>query len=81
MKTSMILLAQYETAVIPLERVRDDYFDGMTDRAFKRSLADGRIRLPVTRMAGSQKAARGVHLNDLAEYIDRQREEALRTLR
>ena len=39
----------------------------------------GEIDLPVMRLgANSQKANLGVHLEDLAAYIDRQREAAIR---
>ncbi|MNR66800.1 Pyocin activator protein PrtN [compost metagenome] len=37
----------------------------------------GEIDLPIVRMEGSQKAARGVHLSDLASYLDIQRQKAL----
>lgn len=38
---------------------------------------DGEINVPVIRLgANSQKAALGIHLKDLADYIDRQRDKA-----
>ncbi len=46
---------------------------------FKRKRLDGEIDVPVVRLgAESQKAGLGVYLNDLADYIDRQREKAVR---
>jgi len=34
--------------------------------------------LPIIRIEDSQKAAKGVHLVDLADYLDRQRAKALK---
>jgi hypothetical protein len=77
MNTLFLLMAQYEgQAVIPLERVCEDYMH-LTVEKFKRKRLDGEIDIPVIRLgANTQKAALGIHLNDLANYIDRQREKA-----
>ncbi|SFW17910.1 pyocin activator PrtN family protein [Pseudomonas sp. NFACC10-1] len=77
MNTFFLLMAQYEgQAVIPLDRVCRDYMH-LTVEKFKRKRLDGEIDIPVVRLgADSQKAALGVHLTDLADYIDRQREKA-----
>ncbi|QKS82002.1 pyocin activator PrtN family protein [Pseudomonas bijieensis] len=77
MNTLFLLMAQYEgQAVIPLGRVCEDYMH-LTVEKFKRKQLDGEIDIPVIRMgANSQKAALGIHLKDLADYIDRQREKA-----
>jgi Pyocin activator protein PrtN len=76
MKTSMILLAQYELAVIPIELVCRDYFH-MTPEKFLRKVLAGEIALPIVRMDNSsQKTAKGVHVTDLAAYIDKQAEAA-----
>ena len=79
MNTLFLLMAQYDgQAVIPLDRVCADYMN-LTVEKFKRKQLDGEIDIPVVRLgADSQKAALGVHLNDLADYIDRQREKAKR---
>ncbi|MGO4366461.1 pyocin activator PrtN family protein [Pseudomonas sp. PAB10] len=77
MNTLFLLMAQYEgRAVITLDRVCADYM-GLTVEKFKRKQLDGEIDIPIIRLGpNSQKAALGVHLQDLAEYIDRQREKA-----
>ncbi|WP_434573063.1 pyocin activator PrtN family protein [Pseudomonas sp. Z3-8] len=77
MNTLFLLMAQYEgQAVIPLDRVCSDYMN-LTVEKFKRKRLDGEIDIPVVRLgADSQKAALGIHLRDLAEYIDKQREKA-----
>lgn len=81
MKTIFILMAQYDgLAVIPLERVCADYFSHLTPEKMKMKVAAGEIRLPITQIEASQKAARGVHIQDLAAYIDARRAEAVEAL-
>lgn len=77
MNTLFLLMAQYNgQAVIPLDRVCVDYMH-LTVEKFKRKRLDGEIDIPVVRLgANTQKAALGVHIKDLADYIDRQREKA-----
>lgn len=75
MNTAFLLMAQYGRAIIPAAAVARDYFD-LTTPKFIGKVVAGEIRLPLVRMTGSQKAARGVHVNDLAAYIDRARESA-----
>lgn len=79
MKTVFILLAQYETAVIPLDVVCRDYFQHMTTTKFAQKLAAGDIDIPVFRAdPSSQKTARGVHIHDLAAWIDARRAAAIK---
>ncbi|MDB5601160.1 MAG: Pyocin activator protein PrtN [Xanthobacteraceae bacterium] len=74
MNTAFLLLAQYSgAAVIPLETVCRDYFSHLTPTQFARKATAGEIDLPVIRIEASQKAARGVHLHDLAKWIDARR--------
>jgi hypothetical protein len=82
MNTVFLLMAQYEgRAVIPLDRVCADYMN-LSVTKFKRKQLDGEIDIPVVRLgAESQKAALGVHIQDLADYIDRQREKAAKEQR
>lgn len=78
MKTLFILMAQYDgLAVIPLERVCADYFPHLSPEKLLHKVLAGQLRLPITRIEPSQKAARGVHVQDLADYIDARRDEAL----
>jgi hypothetical protein len=79
MKTSFLLLAQYDgLAVIPVEWVCRDYFRHLTVEKFLRKVLAGEIPLPIIRMESSQKSAKGVHVNDLAAYLDKQHEAALK---
>ncbi|MBA1232657.1 Pyocin activator protein PrtN [Pseudomonas viridiflava] len=77
MNTLFLLMAQYEgRAVIPIDRICVDYMH-LTVEKFKRKRLNGEIDIPVVRLgADSQKAALGIHIQDLADYIDRQREKA-----
>ena len=73
-----MLLAQYDgLAVIPLEWVRRDYFRHFNSvEKLLRKIQAGEIALPIVRIEGSQKCAKGVHLSDLAIYLDKQAEAA-----
>ena len=81
MKTAFLLMAQYDgLAVIPVERVCRDYFAPLTVEQFLRKTTSGQIGLPVIHMYGSERAAKGVHINDLATFLDRQAEKARKEL-
>ena len=75
MNTAFLLMAQYDAkAVIPVGLVVRDYFPHLTVDKFVRKVSMGEITIPLMRIeAGSQKAAKGVHLVDLASYIDARR--------
>ncbi len=71
-------MAQYDGRVIvPAEAVCKDYFSHLTTTKFLRKVITGEIDLPLTRAEASQKSAKGVHLRDLASYLDRRHEIAL----
>jgi len=73
MNTIWLLMARYEgLAVIPVERVVADFFAPLTVPKFIEKAQSGSIALPVVRMYGSERAAKGVHINDLAAYLDKQ---------
>ncbi len=78
--TAFLLMAQYDgKAVIPLEDVRRDFCAHMSFEKMNKKVMTGQLPLPVIRMEASQKAWKGVHLADLANYIDKQREAALKS--
>ena len=82
MKTIFILLAQYDgRAVIPVEIVCRDYFTHTTPTVFVGKITRGEIALPLTRIETGQKAARGIHVSDLANWIDARRDAAVKELR
>ena len=77
MNTLFLLMAQYDAKVIiPIEIVCRDYFSHLTPTMFMRKVGAGELRLPLVRMEQSQKAAKGVHLADLARYLDERAEAA-----
>ena len=73
MNTLFILKAQYDgKAVISPNQACIDYM-GLTIEKFKAKQLSGEITTPIVRLgANTQKAALGIHLTDLAEYIDKQ---------
>ncbi|UGX87154.1 pyocin activator PrtN family protein [Phyllobacterium meliloti] len=79
LNTLFFLMAQYgPTAVVPLDQVCQDYFSHLTIEKFMRKAALGEIAIPITRLEKSQRSHRGVHILDLAEYIDARRAEAVK---
>ena len=79
MNTAFLLMAQYNgQAVIPADKVRADYFSHLTLPKFLRKISEGQLALPLVRMEASQKSAKGIHLQDLAEYLDARRAEGHR---
>lgn len=83
MNTAFLLMAQYQgLAVIPVSLVVKDYFPHITPDKFLRKVAMGDIGLPLVRVdPKSEKGARGVHLADLAKYLDERREAAQKETR
>jgi len=74
LKTQFLLLAQYDgQVIIPVKKVCADYFSHLSPEMFIRKCSAGEIRLPLVRMDTSQKCAKGVHLQDLADYLDARR--------
>lgn len=79
MNTAFILMAQYDgQAIISLELVCRDYFTHLTPDMLQRKVMSGQIKLPITRLEQSQKSAKGIHLTDLAAYLDLQRAAAVK---
>lgn len=77
LNTAFLLMAQYgPIAVIPIEQVCRDYFSHLTPEKFLRKVKAGDIALPVVSLEDSQKAAKGVSLQALAEYLDARMKEA-----
>ncbi|OXJ00040.1 MULTISPECIES: pyocin activator PrtN family protein [Burkholderia] len=79
MNTIFLLMAQYgATAVIPVELICRDYFSHLTVPQFVRKVSAGEIAIPLVRIEKSLKSAKGVHVQDLANYIDERRAAALK---
>lgn len=80
LNTAFLLMAQYNgKAIIPLEDVCRDYFSHLTPTIMLRKIGAGEIALPIVRIdVKSQKSAKGIHLQDLADYLDKRRQAAVR---
>jgi hypothetical protein len=75
MNTSFLLMSQYEgKAKIPIDQVCRDYFFHLTLTKLIRKISTGEIALPLVRIEDSQKCAKGIHLTDLARYLDQRTE-------
>lgn len=72
MNTAFWLMGEFETTAIPLEEVRKRYLNLSKPEA-DRKAKQHKLPFPVFR-TGGQRAPWFVHLNDLAEYLDKQRE-------
>lgn len=71
MNTAFLLMAQYDgAAVIPLATVCRDYFSHLTPKNLEQKVLAGKIALPIVRIDDSERTAKGVHLIDLARWID-----------
>lgn len=71
MNTAFLLMARYDgLPIIPVDVVRRDYFPHLELNKFIRKVSLGDIKLPIVRIESSQKSAKGVHLQDLARYLD-----------
>lgn len=81
MNTAFLLMAQYDgKAIIPAESVCADYFPHLKPDQFLRKVGSGEIKLPLVRSESSQKSSKGVHLQDLADYLDQRRAAARKEL-
>lgn len=80
MNTAFLLMAQYGAmAIIPIDKVVKDYFPHLSVDKFTRKVALGDIRIPMIRIeASTQKSAKGIHINDLATYLDARRAAAVK---
>jgi hypothetical protein len=72
LNTAFMRAAQYSgKAIIPLEDVCRDYFSHLTPTIMLRKIGAGEIPIPLVRIENSQKSAKGIHLQDLADYLDK----------
>ncbi|WP_131117965.1 pyocin activator PrtN family protein [Lichenihabitans psoromatis] len=64
--------------IIPLDDMRRDDASHLTLDTVTRKLSSGNIPLPLFRSEESQKAPKGVHLTDIALYLDERRKAAVK---
>ncbi|MDK9583060.1 pyocin activator PrtN family protein [Lelliottia wanjuensis] len=75
MNTLFFLMAEYETVTPALADICEKYL-GMKPRTAEDKAALGRLPIPTFRLGDSQKAPRLVHLEDLAQHIEKMRQKA-----
>ncbi|MDF7760838.1 pyocin activator PrtN family protein [Kosakonia cowanii] len=80
MNTIFLLMAEFETASIPLSDVCEKYF-GMKPATADKKAALGQLPIPTFRAGESQKAPRMIHIQDLADYIEKQRAAGIEVFR
>ncbi|MCG3759300.1 pyocin activator protein PrtN [Vibrio cincinnatiensis] len=73
MNTIFLLMAEFNTGVVPLSLISEKYFGLAPGTARDRATAN---RLPIRAWRESQKCEYLVSLIDLAYYIDEKRKEA-----
>ena len=76
MNTVFLLLAEFGTTTIPLADVSEKYFRLKPSTAEKKA-SMGEFALPTFRASDSQKAPRMIHVQDLAEHLDKQRQKGI----
>lgn len=77
MNTVFMLMALYDAqVVIGLDRLRADFFSHLTTDKLRMKIEVGEINLPLMKLDGARKASHGVHLMDLAAYLDDMRDKA-----
>jgi len=75
MKTSLLLMAQYEKTAIPLEEICETYFACSRHTAIQKAKSAS-LPIPAFQVGTGQKSPWFVHVDDLAKLIDKQRLEA-----
>jgi len=76
-RTLFLLMAEFGTPAIPLAEICERFF-GLSLAEANRLAVLNKLPLPTFRIGASQKAPRMVHLEDLANHIDKQRQEAVK---
>lgn len=56
--------------LIPLEKLRVQYFRNLNEQSFAAEINSGRIQLPVTTLYSSRKAPKYAHIKHVAALID-----------
>ncbi|BAP44738.1 transcriptional regulator PrtN [Pseudomonas sp. StFLB209] len=65
-----MLYRTFNDVLVPLEKVRTQYFRNLNEQSFLAELNSGRIQLPILTLDTSRKAIKYVHLRHVAALID-----------
>ena len=68
--TVELLYRTFGDVLIPLDKLRAQYFRNLNDRSFAAEIESGRIQLPVTTLDTSRKAPKFAHIRHVAALID-----------
>jgi hypothetical protein len=68
--TVELLYRIFGDVLIPLEKVREQYFRNLNEQSFVTEISSGRIQLPITTLDTSRKAPKYVHIRHVASLID-----------
>lgn len=68
--TMEMLYRTFGDVLIPLDKLRVQYFRNLNEQSFAEQLSNGRIPLPVTTLDPSRKAQKYVHIRHIAALID-----------
>lgn len=68
--TVELLYRIFGYVLIPLEKVREQYFRNLNEQSFVTEINSGRIQLPITTLDTSRKALKYAHIRHVASLID-----------
>lgn len=68
--TVELLYRSFGDVLIPLEKLRAQYFRNLNEQSFVAEINSGRIQLPITTLDSSRKAPKYVHIRHVAALID-----------
>jgi len=68
--TVELLYRTFGDVLIPLEKVREQYFRNLNEQSFVTEINSGRIQLPITTLDTSRKAPKYAHIRHVASLID-----------
>ena len=69
MNISFALLAKFESPIIPLKDICQEYF-GISPKTAEMKAKAQSLPVPTFKLRDSERAPTFVHVNDLASYID-----------
>ena len=68
--TVELLYRTFGDVLIPLDKLRVQYFRNLNEQSFAAEISSGRIQLPVTTLDSSRKAPKYAHIRHVAALID-----------
>jgi hypothetical protein len=68
--TVELLYRIFGDVLIPLDKVREQYFRNLNEQSFVAEISSGRIQLPITTLDTSRKAPKYAHIRHVASLIE-----------